>query len=89
MATMPLTGGCLCEGVRFEVSEPLHGALYCHCTRCQRRTGTAFSVSALTVAGLVRDHARGGTGPLVAAGRRLGKGLLRRVRKPSLQHQPR
>jgi len=54
MATMPLTGGCLCEGVRFEVSEPLHGALYCHCTRCQRRTGSAFSVSALTAPGSFR-----------------------------------
>jgi hypothetical protein len=51
MATMPLTGGCLCQGVQFEVSEPLHGALYCHCKRCQRRTGTAFSASALTVPG--------------------------------------
>jgi hypothetical protein len=38
----------MCGAVRFEVSKPLVGALYCHCTRCQRRTGTAFSVSALT-----------------------------------------
>jgi hypothetical protein len=41
----------MCEGVRFEVSEPLVGALYCHCKRCQRRTGTAFSVSGLTTPG--------------------------------------
>jgi hypothetical protein len=41
----------MCGGVRFEVSEPLLGALYCHCTRCQRRTGSAFSVSALTAPG--------------------------------------
>ena len=46
MAIMPLKGGCNCEGVRFEVSERLHGALYCHCTRCQRRTGTAAAASA-------------------------------------------
>jgi hypothetical protein len=44
----------MCEGVRFEVTEPLLGALYCHCKRCQRRTGTAFSVSALTVPGSFR-----------------------------------
>ncbi len=44
---LPLTGGCLCEQVRFEVSEPLLGALYCHCKRCQRRTGTGVSVTAL------------------------------------------
>jgi hypothetical protein len=52
--SLPLTGACVCGGVRFEVSEPLLGALYCHCTRCQRRTGSAFSVSALTVPGSFR-----------------------------------
>lgn len=41
----------MCGRVRFEVSEPLVRALYCHCKRCQRRTGTAFSVSALTAPG--------------------------------------
>ena len=43
---LPLTGGCLCGGVRFEVSEPPPLALYCHCRRCQRRTGTAASANA-------------------------------------------
>jgi hypothetical protein len=43
---MTLTGGCLCGGVRYEVTEPLTRAGYCHCKRCQRRTGTAASVSA-------------------------------------------
>jgi hypothetical protein len=43
---LPLTGGCNCGGVRFEISEPLLGAVYCHCTRCQRRTGTAAGASA-------------------------------------------
>jgi hypothetical protein len=46
MVEYPLTGGCLCGGVRFEVLEPLVSASYCHCTRCQRRTGTAASASA-------------------------------------------
>lgn len=41
----------MCGAVRFEVSEPLSGALYCHCRRCQRRTGSAFSVSARTQPG--------------------------------------
>jgi hypothetical protein len=44
----------MCQAVRFEVSEPLLGALYCHCHRCQQRTGTAFSVTALTVPGSFR-----------------------------------
>jgi hypothetical protein len=41
-----LTGGCLCGGVRFELTEPAQAASYCHCTRCQRRTGTAASANA-------------------------------------------
>jgi hypothetical protein len=46
MAPLPLTGGCLCGGVRYEITEPLVSAVYCHCTRCQRRTGTAAAASA-------------------------------------------
>ena len=44
--TAPLTGRCLCGGVRFEVTEPLLSSNYCHCTRCQRRSGTAASAQA-------------------------------------------
>jgi len=51
---LPLTGGCLCGGVRFEVTEPLVSAGYCHCTRCQRRTGTAASASARVEPGSLR-----------------------------------
>ena len=54
MSTLPLTGGCLCGGVRYEITEPLLGAAYCHCTRCQRRTGTAASASAAVVPGSLR-----------------------------------
>ena len=46
-----LTGGCNCGAVRFEVTEPLVSARYCHCTRCQRRTGTAAAASATVVPG--------------------------------------
>ncbi len=41
-----LTGGCLCGGVRFELTAPPPVAGYCHCTRCQRRTGTGSSLQA-------------------------------------------
>jgi hypothetical protein len=41
-----LLGGCGCGAVRFEVTGPLLSAKYCHCTRCQRRSGTAASSSA-------------------------------------------
>jgi hypothetical protein len=47
----PLTGGCMCGAVAFEVTAALLGALVCHCKRCQRRTGTAWSASALTQPG--------------------------------------
>jgi hypothetical protein len=46
-----LEGGCMCGAVRFRISEPLLGAVACYCTRCQRRTGTAFSATALTTPG--------------------------------------
>lgn len=39
-------GSCLCGAVRFEITAPPEAAGYCHCTRCQKRTGTGSSVSA-------------------------------------------
>ena len=42
----------MCGGVRFEVAEHPLFASYCHCTRCQRRTGTAASASARIAEGL-------------------------------------
>jgi hypothetical protein len=49
-----LTGGCMCGGVRYELDEPLGTASYCHCTRCQRRTGTAASASVRSAPGALR-----------------------------------
>jgi hypothetical protein len=49
-----LTGGCGCGAVRFEIDEPLLSASYCHCTRCQRRTGTAASANGRTAPGSFR-----------------------------------
>jgi len=46
MAAPPLTGGCLCGGVRFSLATPPAIAGYCHCTRCQQRTGTSASAQA-------------------------------------------
>jgi hypothetical protein len=42
----PITGGCNCGAVRFEITEPFISSTYCHCTRCQRRTGAAASANA-------------------------------------------
>jgi hypothetical protein len=54
VASPELTGACGCGAVRFEIDEPLVGAIYCHCTRCQRRTGGAASITALAQPGTIR-----------------------------------
>ena len=54
MAEALITGGCLCGGVRFELTEPPVFASYCHCTRCQRRSGTAASPQMRVRPGSVR-----------------------------------
>ena len=80
----PLSGGCLCGGVRFEVTEPLVSASYCHCTRCQRRTGTAASAQARLAPGslrvnsgeeLIRGYDPGGGGFLKLFCAQCGSGL--------------
>ncbi|HWI22404.1 MAG TPA: GFA family protein [Baekduia sp.] len=63
---MSAKGHCNCGAVRFEVTAPFVGATYCHCTRCQRRTGTAASVQAQVEPGSVNiisgaDRLRGWT----------------------------
>jgi len=43
----PLEGGCTCRAVRFRMmSKPLF-VHCCHCTWCQRETGTAFALNAM------------------------------------------
>jgi len=49
-----LTGRCGCEGVRFALDAPLEAAAYCHCTRCQHRTGTASQATARIAPGSFR-----------------------------------
>ena len=36
----PLSGSCLCGGVRFEVTAPFRRANHCHCSRCRKHSGT-------------------------------------------------
>jgi hypothetical protein len=50
-ATPPLTGHSRSGSVRFEIVEPPLRVGYCHCTRCQRRSGTAASLNAHLVPG--------------------------------------
>jgi hypothetical protein len=45
--TSPLTGGCLCGAIRYTVSAPVSGLRVCHCTHCQKTSGTGSSVNAV------------------------------------------
>jgi hypothetical protein len=54
MSEFRLSGGCMCGGIRFELTEPPVYAGYCHCQRCQRRTGTAASIFARVAPGSLR-----------------------------------
>lgn len=35
-------GGCLCGGVRFEITRAVGPFELCHCTRCRKASGSAF-----------------------------------------------
>jgi hypothetical protein len=35
----PVRGGCLCGGVRFELTRPFRRANLCHCSRCRKHGG--------------------------------------------------
>ena len=39
-----MTGGCLCGQVRYSTNAEPAFIGVCHCTHCQKQTGTAFSV---------------------------------------------
>lgn len=43
--TLPMTGGCRCDRVRFAISAAPMLTMVCHCTGCQRMTSSAFSTS--------------------------------------------
>lgn len=40
-------GGCTCRGIRYQLSQPPMFVNCCHCTWCQRETGSAFAVNAM------------------------------------------
>jgi hypothetical protein len=43
--TLPLTGGCQCGALRYEITETPRLTYACHCTDCQRMTSSAFSMA--------------------------------------------
>ena len=81
---LPLTGGCQCGGVRYEIKAAAKLSLYvCHCTECQRQSGSAFSLlfargSARRLAVVRARHA----GYAAASRAAVIALLLRRLRHP-------
>lgn len=42
-----LTGGCACQGVRYRLLDQPIWTHCCHCTWCQRETGSAFAINGM------------------------------------------
>ncbi len=42
---LPLTGGCACGAIRYEITAMPYLLYACHCTECQRRSGSAFALN--------------------------------------------
>ncbi len=69
-----MTGGCLCGQVRYSANaEPMFTGV-CHCTTCQKQTGSAFNVvvaipqAALSIQGSAKTHSHvGDSGQQVVA----------------------
>ncbi len=46
MSDTPKTGGCLCGAIRYQLNAEPMIVHACHCTQCQRRTGSPYGVNA-------------------------------------------
>ena len=81
---LPLTGGCQCGGVRYEIKAAPLSLYVCHCTECQRQSGSAFALS-LAVPRDAFAVVRGTPGYVAARARERPRHLvllLRRLRHP-------
>jgi hypothetical protein len=52
MTEQPITGGCQCGRVRYEITGPLTDPHICHCRMCQRAFGNFFA----SLVGVERQH---------------------------------
>jgi len=43
----PLTGGCQCGAVRYEITGAPHKIYVCHCRECQTQSASAFGISVM------------------------------------------
>src|SRR5687767_9414707 len=72
--SFPLTGGCQCGAIRYEIATMPIAVFACHCTDCQRRSGSAFALNMPVRAAalrIVKGSPKGGhtTTPSGVAGR--------------------
>jgi hypothetical protein len=65
MTDTPITGGCLCGALRYEIrGAPIHAG-YCCCDDCQKASGSGFvpfmgfAASAVTITGAALQHRHG------------------------------
>lgn len=42
-----MRGSCLCGAVRYECASPALATVICHCTHCQKTSGSTFSTNAI------------------------------------------
>jgi hypothetical protein len=42
-AQSPITGSCLCKAVQYTVTGNDKGSVLCHCSNCQKTTGSSFA----------------------------------------------
>src|SRR3546814_20586333 len=45
--TLPIEGGCRCGKVRFRITQPPLLTMACHCTGCQKMSGSALSTTVM------------------------------------------
>jgi hypothetical protein len=51
MEEILITGSCLCGKVAYKIRKPLGIFHYCHCSRCRKFTGSAFSSNLMVAPG--------------------------------------
>ena len=45
MTTEAITGSCLCGAIKYEAKPPFPNFRYCHCSRCQKASGSAHAAN--------------------------------------------
>ena len=52
----PIDGGCQCGAVRYRLDGKLYTVAVCHCTMCQRQSGSAFGMSLALYGGITMKN---------------------------------